>query len=157
MLTSAAPEPHIQRFLVAAAAALCGHSVVASPCTADRGGSGCGGGGKRLLPSLDRKWAEPRLGLPVPLVLGGQLAEAAGGVLLLSSAVSLDAKRAIGLGQYLAAGQAVLDPGTGGSSDSAAAAAAEEHCCTVPTGATLWTMVHEQGEGVIAICLLAMG
>ena len=62
-------------------------------------------------------------------------------MLLLSSAVSVDAKRAIGLGQYLAAGQAVLNPGSG----SGAPWDVAEHC-TVPIGATLWTVVHEQGE-----------
>lgn len=117
MLTAAGPEPHIDRFLDAAAATLCDHSMHADP--------------RALLPRLDAKWVEPSLGLPVPLALGGQLGEAAPGLLLLSSS-ALDARAAIGLGQLLAAGEAVLCPGC------------LELCVSV--GATLWTMVQEQGE-----------
>jgi hypothetical protein len=121
MLTSAAPEPHIQRLLGTLAATLCDHSVRA-----------CAAAPRRLLPTLDARWADPALGLAVPLAVGGQLAEAGPGVLLLSSS-TLDTKRAIGLGQYMAAGEVALVPG-----------------CPelfVPVSATYWTMVHEQGEG----------
>lgn len=120
MLTAAAPEPHIQRLLAALASALCERSVHASPA-----------GARRLLPALDGRWTDPALGVATPLAVGGQLSEAAQGVLLLSSS-TLDTKGAIGLGQYLAAGEAVLHPG----------------CpeLRVPVSATLWTVVHEQGE-----------
>jgi hypothetical protein len=120
MLTSAAPEPHIQRLLGMLVATLCDHSVRA-----------CGADPRHLLPTLDARWADPGLGLAVPLAVGGQLAEAGPGVLLLSSS-TLDTKRAIGLGQYMAAGEVALKPGC------------PELC--VPVSATYWTMVNEQGE-----------
>lgn len=99
MLTSAGPEPPVQRLLGALASALTDHSV-----------RGVAGDPRRLLPCLDARWVDPVLGVPAPLALGGQLAEASAGVLLLSSS-TLDTKRAIGLGQYVAAGEAVLEPG----------------------------------------------
>ena len=120
MLTAAAPEPHIQRLLTHLASTLCDHSVRAS--AADP---------RRLLPTLDSKFVDPVLGVAAPLAVGGQLAEASAGVLLLCSS-SLDTKRSIGLGQYMAAGQAEL----GGP-------ACPELC--VPVEATMWTLVHEQG------------
>jgi hypothetical protein len=124
MLTAAAPEPHIQRLLASAGATLCSHSVCAAADPA------------ALLPRLDPKWQEPSLRLQLPLASGGQLAEASPGVLLLSSSLaSLDAKRAAALGQVVAAGEADLLPGC------------PELC--VPVGATLWTMVHEQGEAPV--------
>lgn len=70
--------------------------------------------------------------------IGGQLAEAAPGVLLLSSSC-LDARRAIALGQYVAAGEAAPQPGCPELS--------------VPVATTLWTMVHEQG-GLVTLLLL---
>ena len=118
MLTSAAPEPHIQRLLSRLAAALCDRAVHAAPDP------------RRLLPALDAKWADPALGVASPLACGGQLAEAGCGVLLLSSS-TLDTRRTIALGQYVAAGEAALQPGC------------PELC--VPVAATLWTTVHEQG------------
>lgn len=120
MLTAAAPEPHIQRLLSHLAATLCDHSVRASASDP-----------RRLLPALDSKFVDPVLGVAAPLAVGGQLAEASGGVLLLCSS-TLDTKRSIGLGQYMAAGQAALGGPT-----------CPELC--VPVEATLWTLVHEQG------------
>lgn len=117
MVTSAGREPHVQRFLAAAASELCDHSVTAIDSS-------------RLLPTLDAKWKEPSLGVTAPLARGGQLGEAASGVLLLSSD-TLDAKRAATLGHLLAAGEAALRP------------SCPELC--LPLGATLWTSVHEQG------------
>ncbi len=58
MLTSAAPEPHVQRFLRAAAAALCDHSVVAS-----------GTDPKLLVPRLDPNCAFPGLKIAAPVVV----------------------------------------------------------------------------------------
>ncbi|KAL4438185.1 hypothetical protein ABPG77_010546 [Micractinium sp. CCAP 211/92] len=129
MLTSAAPEPHVQRFLRAAAAALCDHSVVAS-----------GTDGKLLVPRLDPNCVLPGLKVAGPVVIGGQLAEAATGVLLLSSSC-LDARRAIALGQYVAAGEAVPQPGCPELS--------------VPVATTLWTMVHEQDLSKLGRCAAA--
>ncbi|KAL4448489.1 hypothetical protein ABPG75_005708 [Micractinium tetrahymenae] len=129
MLTAAAPEPHLQRFLRAAAATLCDHSVAAS--SADP---------KRLVPRLDQKFVAPVLGVAAPLAIGGQLAEAAPGVLLLSSSC-LDTRRAIALGQYVAAGEAALQPGC------------PELC--VPVETTLWTMVHEQDLSKSGRCIAA--
>lgn len=120
MLTAAAPEPHIQRMLSHLGATLCDHSVIASAADPHR-----------LLPALDSKFVDPVLGVAAPLAVGGQLAEASSGVLLLCSS-TLDTKRSIGLGQYMAAEQVAL----GGP-------ACPELC--VPVGATLWTLVHEQG------------
>lgn len=99
MLTSGGPEPPIQRLLASLAATLTDHSV-----------RGAAGDPRRLLPCLDARWADPALGVAAALALGGQLSEASAGVLLLSSS-TLDTKRAIGLGQYMAAGEAVLAPG----------------------------------------------
>lgn len=121
MLTAAAPEPHIQRLLSSLASALTDHSVRAAAAEP-----------RRLLPTLDARWVDPALGVAAPLAVGGQLAEASAGVLLLSSS-TLDTKRAIGLGQYMAAGEAALAPGC------------PELC--VPVGATLWTIMMQQGEG----------
>lgn len=117
MLTAAGPEPHVERLLGWAAATLCDHSVRASAAAP-------------LLPCLHPKWADPALGVAAPLAAGGQLSEASPGVLLVASS-ALDTKRAIGLGQYMAAGEAALQPGC------------PELC--VPIGATLWTTVHQQG------------
>lgn len=61
MLASAAPEPHVQRFLRAAAATLCHHSVVAS--SADP---------KHLVPHLDPKFVVPALGVAAPLAVSLQ-------------------------------------------------------------------------------------
>jgi len=132
MLTAASTEPHIQRFLWAAAAMLCDHSVTAS--SADP---------RSLLPALHAKHVDPAMGVAVPLAVGGQLAEAAPGVLLLSSS-ALDPKRAAGLGQCIAACEAALHPGC------------PELC--VPVGATFWTMVHEQGaqQGLEAVLVMQL-
>ncbi len=51
--------------------------------------------------------------------------------MLLLSSSCLDARRAIALGQYVAAGEAALQPGCPELS--------------VPVATTVWTIVHEQG------------
>lgn len=182
-LTAAAPEPPIQRLLGALASALADHSV-----------RGAADDPRRLLPCLDARWTDPALGVASPLALGGQLAEASCGVLLLSSS-TLDTKRAIGLGQYMAAGEAVLAPGCpelvvpvswqglGGACENEPEAVCGGVCATLharpcsslrspgacpctaappaQVGATLWTMVHEQGGcgswSGAALLLLAPG
>ncbi len=120
LLRTAGPEPHVSRLVQQLAATLCAPSVLAA---------GTGADAKQLLPRLEPKYTEPFSQLPLPVAVGGQLAAANGGVLLLSSA-SLDTKRALGLARCLAAGQAALAPGC------------PELC--VPVTAAAWCLVAEQ-------------
>lgn len=125
MLT-AAPEPHLHRLLHAAASTLCQHSVA------------CGTDHKALLPRLYEKFVEPSCGAQVPLALGGQVAEASGGVLLLHS--RLKGKHGAALASALLAGSVALAPN------------APE--LAVRLSPSVWCLVEDQGELLAGCCFI---
>lgn len=97
LLLTSGHEPHLQRLLQQAALGLCCQSVAGST------------DGKQLLPHLFAKFVEPSLQLQIPLALGGRLAQASSGVLLLHSS-QLSGKQGAALAACLRASSTPLAP-----------------------------------------------
>lgn len=119
LLLTRGPEPHLQRLLQQAASGLCQLSAAAGPDP------------KQLLPRLFAKHTDPGLQLQLPLAMGGTLAEANGGVLLLNTA-QLAAKGGMALAGCLRAGSVSLQPNLPEA--------------TVPISPTVWCLAQDQGE-----------
>ncbi|GAB4817454.1 hypothetical protein N2152v2_004500 [Parachlorella kessleri] len=117
LLLCKGPEPHLSRLMRQAAAGLCQHSVL--------GGVDAK---QLLLPRVFPKYVEPSLAMPpLPMALGGQLAAANSGVLLLNS--QLPPKQGAALADCLRAGTVAL------TSDPALA---------LPLRTTVWFDAEEQ-------------
>jgi hypothetical protein len=128
LLLTSAPEPHLTRLLQQAAAGLCQHSAL--------GGADAK---QLLLPRLFNKFVEPSMQLPpMAMALGGQLAAANSGALLLSS--QLGAKQGTALAECLRAGVVPLAPNMPE--------------LAVRLSPTLWFQSQSQGNGRARQCLV---